>query len=61
MSKTRKTLLISFLALSFILVGIGSYAKLEHYNNLVCCSFVLSGLILATAALVVAMWRPKMK
>ncbi|QIA07203.1 hypothetical protein [Draconibacterium halophilum] len=61
MTKTRKTLLIAFLALSFILVGIGSYAKLEHWGNMVCCGFVFSGLIFATAALVIAMWRPKVK
>lgn len=61
MSKNRKTLLIAFIALSVIFVCVGSYGKLKHVDNLLCCGFVLSGFILATAALVVAMQRPKMK
>jgi len=60
MSKTRKTLLISFLAAAFIFAGIGSVAKFAHWSNLVCCTLVFIGIILATAALIVAMWRPKM-
>lgn len=61
MTKTRKTLLIAFLLLSFILVGVGSYAKAEHWNHTDCCSFVLAGLIFGIGALVIAMWRPKLK
>ncbi|WP_303923290.1 MULTISPECIES: hypothetical protein [Draconibacterium] len=60
MSKTRKIVLISFLAAAFILAGIGSYARFEHWSNMLCCRLVFTGLIMATAALVVAMWRPKM-
>ncbi|WP_163322914.1 hypothetical protein [Draconibacterium mangrovi] len=60
MSKTRKIVLISFLAAAFILAGIGSYAKFAHWSNMLCCGLVFIGFILATAALVVAMWRPKM-
>ncbi len=60
MTKTRKALMISFLIISFILVGTGSYAKIEHWENTKCCSFVFVGLIFGIGALITAMWRPKM-
>lgn len=60
MTKIRKTLMVSFLILSIILVGVGSYAKVEHWKNINCCSIVLIGLLFGIGALVVAMWRPRM-
>jgi len=60
MSKTRKTLLISFLAAAFILAGTGSYAKIAHWSNMMCCALVFIGLVFIIAALVVVMRRPKM-
>jgi len=55
MLKTRKTLLISFLA------GIDSYAKFAYWNNMVCCVLVFIEFILAIAVLITAMWRPEME
>ncbi|MDX8340969.1 hypothetical protein SLH46_17350 [Draconibacterium sp. IB214405] len=59
MSKTRKTLMLLFLGLSFLLVGLGSFAKFDCWQKTGCCGFVLAGLILAIIALVIAMRRPK--
>lgn len=61
MTKTRKTLLIAFVFLAVVLVSVGSYAKLEHWDDLVRLSCLLLGTVFSIVALVIAMWRPKMR
>ncbi len=59
MSKTRKTLIILLLVLGSVLIFISFFAKLEHWSNLVYCALAFGGFILATAALVLTISRPK--
>ncbi len=53
MSKTRKTLVITFLALGSVLIFYSFYAKLQHWPNKGCCFFAFGGLALAVTALVI--------
>ncbi|WP_297091703.1 hypothetical protein [uncultured Draconibacterium sp.] len=61
MTKTRKTLILIFLLLAFSCVGLGSYARIEHWADSTCYRCMLGGICLVIASLVVAMWRPRLK
>ena len=61
MSKTRKTLIITFLIVGSLAVFVSFFAKLEHWSNTEYCAFACGGFLLATAALVLTITRPKVK
>ena len=60
MSKTRKTLVVTFLVVGWVLIGISFFAKIEHWSEMVYIAFAFGGFISATTALVLVMLKPKL-
>uniref|UniRef100_UPI003216A3C8 hypothetical protein n=1 Tax=uncultured Draconibacterium sp. TaxID=1573823 RepID=UPI003216A3C8 len=61
MSKSRKTLIVTFLVLGAALIY-GSFYFKSHYNtNKVCCVYAFGGVVMAITALVLTIRKPKFK
>jgi hypothetical protein len=61
MSKSRMTIIVTFLIVGCVLIFISFFAKLEHWSNLVYCAFAFGGFLLATSALVLTIRSAKAK
>lgn len=61
MSKTRKLFIVIFLVVGSVLIVLSFLAKLEHWSNMICCTFALSAFLLAITALVLTLRKPKVK
>jgi len=61
MSKTRKTLVITFLVLGSVLIFMSFFAKLGHWSNGLCCTFAFSGFLLAITSLILTILSSKAK
>jgi len=55
MSKTRKTLIVTLLALGVIFVGSGLFIKIENTSYYLHCALALCGVLAAITALILVM------
>lgn len=60
MTKTRKTLIVTFLVMGWVLISISFFAKLEQWADFVYIAFAFGGFTFATIALVLTMRKPKL-
>lgn len=61
MSKTRKTLIITFLVLGSVLICSSFFIKLQHWSIKGCCFIAFAGVVLATTSLVLIIRSSKAK
>lgn len=61
MTKTRKTLIITFLIIGSVLILLSFLTRLGNWSDFTYCVFAFGGFLFATTALIITMIRTKAK